>query len=554
MYVDVVAYSPDVVRRSDPERERFSWTSGRPDGGGELSRVDIAICAGSGPVEARLFRGLTSSYDLFYAFVGGRLVVSDRFSHVVGALPASQRDTSAEIAVDHLLHRALIGTDTYCAAVSRVGHGAEVVVDLRSGAVSSRQVERMAADVRPGSVEDYVARIDAALSAAADEIAARSDGAPTAMLFSGGVDSTLAATYHPEAALLHCSCDSPEFLQETRYAEEAAGHIGRACAETRLREEDFLAALEEAIDRCGRPPEHAGTIVTSRAMRSRHDRFLCGLYADTLFGFGSYYHLFLAPKLRAPWRRAIATAVAAAAPSGPAGRLREAVAITPRFDRRVGDPEGFAGLSGCGGVYAEVARIYGPDLVRSRVQRRLDYVAALGALPDPDSRDVMLHIEAAHLINYFCGDALAVWRQLAEGHGKSLACTFRDRRVFEAALSIPAAERFVAGRRLKPHLKRLLGRRAPSYPVHQTKLGGVLPVARFCASGPLSSVRERFAMDRVFQGVDLLGQAARRPGLAWNAVTFAGWRTRVAERSGTMVAPEPRAAWLGAPSQRQAAS
>lgn len=545
MRFELAVYSPDARRAVNPGCVSVDWTSmtapgreAREAAAGEASWIDI-VMAGGEPVEVTLGKSLVSSFDLYYAIHDDLLIMSDRFAHVVQALPPAMRGSSDELLVDHLLHRAVAGDETYCDAIRRIGHGARLRIDLRTGVIVRTQAERLRIAPSPGSVEDYVDRIDAALSASA---AAAPAGSQDALFLSGGVDSTLMATYYPEAELLHCKVTSPEYARETGYAETAARCLGRPLRQTVLPEEAYLQALEEATDRTGRPPEFAATVLITRGLGSDHERYLNALYADTLLGFGDYYGLLIAPVLAAlPWpvRAAVRRIAATGGSDGVRARLRRAVATAPSFSATVGSLEGFAATH-CGGAasLAEAERVFGADLVRDRLRRRLDYVDGLGALRRPESRSRLDHIEAAHMLSYFCIDVLPVWRQLSESYGKATLCPFRDRRVADAAFSIPETDRYMQGRNLKYLLKRLLARKAPAYPVMQTKLGGVLPIARYLASGSLAGIAERYRMPDFLHKTDLAGAASRNRSFLWHAISFAVWRDRVVCERGTRpVAP-----------------
>lgn len=195
------------------------------------------------------------------------------------------------------------------------------------------------------------------------------------------------------------------------------------------------------------------------------------------------------------------------------------------------------------GVYIDeplVRRMFDDAALRGRLLARLDGLARRVDFTVPSSRRLQSQIEAAQLLDYMTEEMVTCFRHLAHGLGKSAIAPFLDRRVFDAAMSVPATERYVRGLQGKYLLKAVLARRVPRYPVDQRKGRTGISFRRYCLQGPLSSIWERYRMP------DLVPQALRARLVAepspttWNAITFAIWGQRIRRNEALQPLPGTR--------------
>jgi asparagine synthase (glutamine-hydrolysing) len=533
--LDIAVYAPEagIVEFANSKRyEISSLKSDRRSQGfdednpaGEASSIEIVFEDGlHHPAKVRFFRGISSGYEIFYAFSEGRLIVSDRFSHVIRELPAASRTADRAAVAEHFLFRVVTPPRTYCRGISRTPAGALLEIDLRTGETTRRQIHRVDALTRTDRRSDPVTRVERALEAAAAD-------APVddcALLFSGGVDSTLAATLLPATPLAQSMIDSVEFAPEALYARRAAETLGRTLAVRTLPEAEYGDRLLSVVDRIGMPPHHAISIVIDHAMADRHARYVTGSEADVLFGFGNGYEALLAPAARTGLGRAAIDLLIPLARGRYRRRLQSIRDAGVLLAREVGSPKGMAlGLKQPGAVAAMIG-LLGEDEVEAAMLRRLDYVKSLRVPVRERSREPDHHIAICQLVNYFCSNTLSTWRQIALSRGKTLFCPYADARVLAVALSVPEARRYAEGRTVKHLLKKVLRRRAPSYPYDQTKLGGELPLRRYHESGPLRGLLERFPLPDFLPRAEVDRLAATDVRVLWHALTFGAWQAATA--------------------------
>ena len=240
----------------------------------------ILVKQGQGGLNAFLWRSLTSSFDLFYAMEDATLFVSDTFAGCVVNLPPEARVPSQDAVIDHFLFRTVPGENSFCERIKRTGHGMRIRVDLAKRAIEKGQFARYTK--RP-YIDDEAAclkMIDEAIDRATADYRSRD----YAVLFSGGVDSTILATYLPENLLSNNTITSPEFKLELEYAKNAAQLLGNELQVNVVEEDDYFRRLEEVIDQLGMPPHHPQTVILSAAYKVKPDHFVTGEFADGLFG------------------------------------------------------------------------------------------------------------------------------------------------------------------------------------------------------------------------------------------------------------------------------
>jgi asparagine synthase (glutamine-hydrolysing) len=170
--------------------------------------------------------------------------------------------------------------------------------------------------------------------------------------------------------------------------------------------------------------------------------------------------------------------------------------------------------------------------MRSRLERRLQYVLDICPFLSATETGHDAQLEAAHLVDYFCDDAVSIWRQAAMSYGGYLISPFTDPGIVRSSLCFSRRDRYSRHGETKPALKALLRKRLSGYDVGQPKLASGLPVERFVHSGPLRDHRYGDPPD-FFPSVKDLGTDRYPPWIAWSILTLSMWRLLVAADPGT---------------------
>ncbi|MGH6946916.1 MAG: asparagine synthase-related protein, partial [Kiloniellales bacterium] len=235
---------------------------------GDASLIRISSYEGQ-PQQITLWRGLSSSYQLFFSIVDGGVLVSDSFRYVVACLPSSCRAISSHALVDHFLFGQVPGTDTYAEAVQKVAHGQEVTIDLGGPSVTSQLFDRVRADFVDQPTATRLATLDTALADFVRDIATPEDAV---MLFSGGLDSTLISSYlGPAVGGLNMRTRTTDLNArlEEEYCQSAANLLGIDCDVMVLKPEEYLDQLVTCIDALGRPPHVMHMVWFNEAFRQQ---------------------------------------------------------------------------------------------------------------------------------------------------------------------------------------------------------------------------------------------------------------------------------------------
>jgi hypothetical protein len=142
-------------------------------------------------------------------------------------------------------------------------------------------------------------------------------------------------------------------------------------------------------------------------------------------------------------------------------------------------------------------------------------------------------LEAAHLVDYFCDDAVSIWRQAAMSHHGYLICPFTHPRIVRASLLFPRRDRYWRNGETKPALKQLLRKRLPGFDTRLPKLASGLPVRRFVESGPLRR-SARFKPPDFFPSLRELGSTGYPHWITWGIITLSIWRECLALGAGAL--------------------
>lgn len=477
------------------------------------------------PVAVEAWKGLTSCHEVFHArTAAGGLLIADHFRNIVAGLPPGQRGTAPEALIEHFLFRTIPAPRTMCAAIGRLGRGEKLTCDVVAGTTGLAQFERAGNTAVAATAQAYAGRVDAALTQAMEETAG-SDG--TAALFSGGVDSTLLHAYlGRETAAVHYTLPDYEREFERSYAEDAARLLGISLHTHAVSEADYVERLERAIDLTGLPAPHLQFANFVPLFGLDFRRFVVGEQGDALFGISVKQARAAAP-FASPPGIAMLQAATALMPRRSRERWSVLAASARTLSVPADAPWSYANRMG---VYIDeplVRRMFDGATLDERILARRDGLARRVDFTVPPSRRLQRQIEMAQLLDYMTEEMVTCFRHLAHGLGRSVVAPFLDRRVFDAAMSVPAAERYVRGLQGKYLLKAVLARRVPGYPVDQRKGRMGISFRRYCLQGPLADIWERYAIPDLV-APELRARLTGEPSpTTWNAVTLAIWDQRI---------------------------
>jgi asparagine synthase (glutamine-hydrolysing) len=467
-----------------------------------------------------LWRSLTSSFDLFYTIEGSKRYVSDSFAGCVLNLPPQARVPSRDAIIDHFLFRTVPAENSYCEKVRRTGHGMQIEFDLSRESIQKQQFARYARRPHIDSESVSLKEIDNALEAATADVR----GGQHALLFSGGVDSTLLATYLTENPLQTNIITSPEFEIELKYARHAARLLGREIQVNLLPEADYLRRMEEVIDRMAMPSHHAQTVILSEAFEGFPKGFVTGEFADGLFGGFRMGIARYGAKLANP---AIATTLRVMSLL-PLSRIRNAAKLSRELHTPPPTPGSIAFRSSQYGRLPTYLRFFSRSEIERRLIARYEYISQFLDFEFVD-RTWCTYLEAGQKTSFFCEDVLSAWRQLASSYGKTVYSPFVAQQLYDTAMSIRLPLRYTDGRVTKHLLKKLLTKRLPTYPINQRKLSGVVPIPRYTSSGPLEHWQEQYPPPDFIDAATLDEMHKNDQGALLHTLIYSVWRSRISK-------------------------
>ncbi len=473
------------------------------------------------------WKGVFSTREVFFSIRPSLDVsLSDHFLNVLASLPPRDRLPDEKALVGHYLFRKPFGRRTYSASITRLSHADHLEIELGTGKVRWSRFDRIEADTERRSSQEYVAAIDTALERSFESI-------PTdhtaALMFSGGVDSTLLMTYAGDSIQpITFVPDTPEFQPETRYARDAMSLFGSESREIPIAEDRFVEMLEISTDTLGTPVFDDSTPYFSEVvMNQPHGTFIAGQGADSGFGMSLKLARF-SSWFRFPGLRHALVATAPHTPGHLGYRMRQVAPQAAGFARDPSDPDGFAGNTRSFGDTSLFQSVVGPSAITEVKAEQLEYVIErVQRVADPDSA-FLSHIELAHWMVLF-GNPILSMRLAAHARGRRAVGPYLDGRVLSELARVPIDERYVRGLRAKWMLKDLLDQRLPGYPTNQRKKHSALPYERFYEQGPLTGIWDRYDVPDIFSGKKRDALVAAPSTSTWNAITYAIWEQRVAK-------------------------
>ncbi len=474
------------------------------------------------------WKGLMALNEVYYAgLAAGGWCVSDHFKNAVASIPVADRAMSDDALLQHYLSGAVFDRHTYARGVNRLANGDRVDIDIATRSTSVRIFDRHRSIAVDEPVALHLDRLDAALE---DVLVPVRTTENVGIGFSGGVDSTLLLSYMAESGVpITMVPDTPEFGNETEYAEEASQLLGRSIEKMEVREVDYVSLFEKAIDAAAMPLWSTVTPVLAELFEHRSSVFLVGEAADSVFGSG----------------RGIRR-VSSAFSGKPARALLDALEHIPgSVGRRAAQVGGYAELFGRptespDGYAARTLEFYGDNSIAYQMfgdNAVSEYLAAgIAGVTDrveievPEKDRFFRHIEIAAWRNIFSDLALH-GNHAAQALGKRQVQPFSSWRVISEHLKIPARDRYVKGLTGKWVLKNLLTRRVPDYKANKRKLATGLPFDRYYRNGPLTGIWQKYAIPDAIPA-NLRGPLVETPSaVTWNAINHSIWADRIATNS-----------------------
>jgi asparagine synthetase B (glutamine-hydrolysing) len=510
---------PNAFQKTAPETNLFSDS--------ELTRIcmtykDIAAIsvffAEQTPVMITLWKGLTSSYETFYAArPNGSLIVSDNFPTILSCIPVAERTQSHDLIIDHFVFRRADGRSSYCDQIHRLGHGEKITINLKTGHSNVLLYDSLN-DVDFGKLpHDELEKIDSAL----DETIKGIKLTPkVANLFSGGVDSTLLHSYFKEpVSALYLKKNSYAFTEEQKYAQDAASLLSASLKEVDIETNKFAEQLIDSTRFIGMPPQFLQVVVHINAFRSKFETFVTGERADSLFGMHRRVDN-IASYFAFPVAASLLGAISHLIPSSANERWRLTCATARKLSVSPEDPFGF----GCQGAVFTDYRLLNSVFEESEIRRRLEncreyLFERVDMIPDADN--FTKHSQVFHWMNFFGGEIVMLYRHFANAFGKDIIAPFLKGAVVDAALASPANVRYQKGFEAKYLLKEVLQKRVPLYDAYKKKGYTHIPFDKYYESGPLHNIWEQLNRPNIFdrQAEDKIIQS--KGWMAWNLILYA---------------------------------
>lgn len=521
----VRAYSPDAHRLETRMGTWFLWL---PWGHGPgplreilegtpgADRVSRKLCAALPEVTGVFipkapqghplaFRSLSSGFELFCLRTPeGAFILTDFFRDALACLPPGEKRLDLAGIADYLLAQCPLDERTLVTGITRLPSGtcwewAKPGLPPRQSVIES--LGDLLGEGPPLSVEE-------ALSSVLEPLREKPG---LALLFSGGIDSALLASYLGNRTEALTALAAPaELAFEHGIAREGARCLGlRNCREIAFREESFLDELASAVERAALPVPcpNFQALFNESFFCSSHAAYCSGDMADSLFG---YRHVELGQAEESEWDGILGELF----PEG--GLLRE------------------LGTKGLFSGARTAVEFLGPDVVSERLRSRhrlmTEQVGDLSGFPG----HFEVEREWGHLAWVLCSPYWRhFFRQQATSFGKSLSCPFAQRDVMKAALALPLEARSPKGRPLKALLREILARRVPGYPVNGPKGGNGVPRTRYCTTGPLAGFFEKDPPPAAFPpGMTALLRVPSREtsGAIMNLAVLSLWERSCLER------------------------
>lgn len=399
----------------------------------------------------RVFRSITSHYELYYMVRAGEFMISDHIRNLLCRIPVPERRVDLAGVCDTFLFQHNYGAHTTIREITRLGAGEYLCFENGRLTVELLQKVRIGAYDLRGA--DGTEVLENTLKNAVETMQ-REDSINT---LSGGVDSALTELYIRGNKSVSACYAFEGFLHEREYALNAAELL-------HTEHEVYMIPMEEYMDRLRLTIQSFGMSTYNMTAQIMH---------YTLGREVKESHMFLSE---------IAGAVYGLGMRRP---LTDELRLTVPMEHAHNYANMYGEIARLDDV-AYLKRMFGDDIVEESLGRRNKYV--LERLEGFDTADVSAenYLQLAHLSFYFTNNATAADEQTEMIFGKTLNTPYSDRKLLESFLSLSLKERYhnaVYGE--KPYAKMLLEKRLPGYEVNKQKLGGSLPRTWMITEGPM---------------------------------------------------------------------
>ncbi len=407
------------------------------------------------------FKSVICSREIYWVLSDKEgIVLSDRFADILPELPPEARKVCERRAVHFLMGCNLRGDWTLVEAVHRVGHGELLLFTRGEKVPGKRKIQRFSWESTVRDPEEALQVMEKALDKVAGILAPVRN---KAMMFSGGVDSTLVwSSLRPRIPAVTGYVDTDPGEMET--AKAAAIRHGIDCGFLRVKETGFLDDYRRALEDVGLPfiISNFQMLYYMKAFESGFTHLVSGELADSIWGMSHMVRIFQ---------------------EGPEEDYSCSIASSPL------SPAGY-------GIRVHLLlpddlqllfRLYGEQEILGCLGNNLSY--ALDCLDPavPLDRDFRSgHADLGSLAFILNGSWRSNYRQAGYVHGVGLSFPFETLSMVKAALSIALPGRILSPEgQTKPLIHRLLARKLPGA-VAPRKSGSGLPRTRYCQEGPFA--------------------------------------------------------------------
>ncbi len=485
----------DVQQFGDQER----FTLG--DRCGEQDTTDIVLAYGNTGVEEVTVRRPAHSYFPVIVHIddAGRLTVADTMAFMHDVVRQQQLQPDLQAQRDHLLFGRPAATGLVD-GLHIVDHGQQAQLRRTDGRwefVEQTQYDAFDQDAAvhwKQGVDEFARRLHNVI----DTIA------PTDVLFSGGVDSTLVRSLlQDDVRLLTARIPGEQFAPEVEQAGRAARLFDDEHRLIDVDHYDYLDLLVDVTQTTGLPCPAMQHVLQTQAASEARSAACYGELGDGTYGFP-----IIGPSLRQWFDNAGLEPSEAAARQFSLASMRD-------------DDHSFT---------AEIEQVYGA--VDAAHRRRSERVSRLVDWSDrlvERGSDWEKFVVCGHITDMITVGCIRFVRDVAASRGVTLHTPLMERPVIDCFHRFDPATRYRDGERVKPVLKALLQRRVVDYPVDRTKLASGLPRSWYFTDGPLSTAFDRFPPPSPMAQV--VRRAVENPQwhnswILWPALSYSVWYHR----------------------------